>query len=214
MNAVLLALAVLLVGWFGIGTIWNVRKGSALMRWLQSGLPVLGERTTVRWLGSTAVEMTIREAKPPFEKVTLVIFLEPRDIPWMWIVSRPGGRRDTLILRGELRAAPAIDLEALDTASWSGKDALRAVKWLSLSRRDAPAGGGLTVFSGSDTALGLADPLLDLAGRAGLPLRRLSVRHAAPHLQLHVAAPGESASARALCDCFRALGERATHRSA
>jgi len=47
--------AVAVVAWFAAGTIWNVRKGSALMRWMQGGLSVLGGRTTVRWLGSTAV---------------------------------------------------------------------------------------------------------------------------------------------------------------
>lgn len=211
MTALLLALAILLVGWFSVGTIWNVRKGSALMRWLQEGLPVIGERTTVRWLGSTAVEMVIREAKAPFQKVTLVIFLEPRDMPWMWIFSRGGGRRDTLILRGELRAAPAIELEALDSRSWSGKDALRAVSSGNWSRQQPSDAAGLATFYGSDVALARADALIELAGRGGLAVRRLSVRRTAPHLQLHVAAPGGSASARALFDSFRALAERATH---
>ncbi len=74
----LAAVSVVVVGWFAAGTVFNIRKGTALMRWMQGGLPLLGERTTVRWLGSTAVEMVIRQAKAPFEQVTLVIFLEPR----------------------------------------------------------------------------------------------------------------------------------------
>lgn len=206
-----MALAILLVGWFSVGTIWNVRKGSALMRWLQPGLPAVGERTTVRWLGSTAVEMVIREAKAPFQKVTLVIFLEPRDMPWMWIFSRRFGRRDTLILRGELRGQPAIDLEAVDRGSWSGKDALHALSSGGWSVREPSGPGGLAIGYGSEAALGRADALIELAGRAGLAVRRLSVRRTAPHLQLHVEAPGEGASARALFDSFRALAERAQH---
>ena len=94
---------------------------------MQGGLPALGERTTVRWLGSTAVEMVIRDGKAPFAGVTLVIFLEPRDLPWMWAIGRSRGRRDTLIIRGLLRRAPAVELEALDPASWSGRDALPRV---------------------------------------------------------------------------------------
>ena len=96
------------------------------MRWMQGGLPVLGERTTVRWLGSTAVEMVIRDGKAPFASATLVIFLEPRDMPWMWALGRSRGRRDTLIVRGVLRRRPAVEFEALDPASWSGRDALPA----------------------------------------------------------------------------------------
>ena len=210
MTALLTGLAILLVGWFALGTIWNVRKGGALMRWLQTGLPAVGERTTVRWLGSTAVEMVIREAKAPFEKITLVIFLEPRDMPWMWVFSRRTGRRDTLILRGELRRPPAIDLEAIDLASWSGKDASHALSSGDLSLREPSRPGALAVY-GSEAALGRADPLIELAGKGGCAVRRLSVRRTAPHLQLHVDAPGEGASARALFDSFSALAERARH---
>ncbi len=119
-TVLLAAAAVAVVAWFAAGTIWNVRKGSALMRWMQGGadgeaggLRALGERTTVRWLGSTAVEMVIRDAKAPFTEVTLVIFLEPRDMPWMWALGRSRGRRDTLIIRAVLRRAPEFELEAL-----------------------------------------------------------------------------------------------------
>ena len=55
--------AVAVVAWFAAGTIWNVRTGRELMRWMQDGLPLLGSRTTVRWLGSTAVEMVIGDAR-------------------------------------------------------------------------------------------------------------------------------------------------------
>lgn len=210
MTALLTGLAILLVGWFALGTIWNVRRGGALMRWLQAGLPAVGERTTVRWLGSTAVEMVIREAKAPFEKITLVIFLEPRDMPWMWIFARRTGRRDTLILRGELRGPPSVDLEAIDPASWSGKDAAHALASGTLSAREPARPGGLAVY-GSAAALGRADALIELAGKGGFAVRRLSVRRTVPHLQLHVDAPGEGASARALFDSFSALAERARH---
>ena len=87
--------AVAVVAWFAAGTIWNVRTGRALMRWMQDGLPMLGERTTVRWLGSTAIEMTIPHGKAPFTDVTLVVFLEPRDLPWMWAIGRAQRRRDS-----------------------------------------------------------------------------------------------------------------------
>ncbi len=52
----ILALA-LVMGWFAVGIIWNIRRGNAVLRWLQTGLPRLGERTTLRWLGSSVVAM-------------------------------------------------------------------------------------------------------------------------------------------------------------
>jgi hypothetical protein len=200
--------AVAVVAWFAAGTVWNVRKGSALMRWMQGGLPVLGGRATVRWLGSTAVEMVIRAAKPPFTGVTLVIFLEPRDLPWMWAIGRGRGRRDTLIVRGVLRQAPVVEFEALDPASWSGRDALARVPPQWLLREAAPA-GGLVVHHASAGALARADDLLALAERAGLAVRRLSVRHAEPNLQIHLALPDARQPAHDFFEAVRALAKRA-----
>jgi len=103
--------AVVVVAWFAAGTIWNVHLGRETMRWMQDGLPLLGGRATVRWLGSTAVELVINEGKAEFAKATVVIFLEPRDLLW-WPLSRLRGRRDTLIIRGVLKRTPAVELDA------------------------------------------------------------------------------------------------------
>ena len=52
--------------WFALGTQRNIRIGNDLLRWLQRGLPLLGRRTTLRWLGSSAVELRIVEPAEPF----------------------------------------------------------------------------------------------------------------------------------------------------
>lgn len=200
--------AIVVVAWFAAGTISNVAAGRALMRWMQGGLPALGERTTVRWLGSTAVEMTIRDGKAPFASATLVIFLEPRDLPWMWALGRARGRRDTLIVRGVLRRTPALEFEALEPASWSGRDALARVppEWLV---REAGAPGEVVVHHASAAALGQAEAMLALARGAGLAVTRLSVRRAEPNFQLHVPLPDRRRPARDFFETVRALAERA-----
>jgi len=208
--------AVAVVAWFAAGTIWNIRKGSALMRWMQDGaeggLRALGGRSTVRWLGSTAVEMVIRDAKAPFASVTLVIFLEARDLPWMWAIGRSRGRRDTLIVRGVLRRSPAVgrltEFEALDPLSWSGRDALPRVprEW---QVRQAAADGEIVVHQESAAALEHADALLALARRAGLVVGRLSVRRTEPNFQLHVSLPDLRQPAHDFFEAVRTLAERA-----
>ena len=200
--------AVAVVAWFAAGTIWNVRLGRELMRWMQGGLPALGERTTVRWLGSTVVEMGIRDGKAPFAGVTLVVFLEPRDLPWLWALGRSRGRRDTLIVRGVLRRVPALELEALDPVSWSARDALSRVPREWPVRR--PAAPGRPVVHHADAAaLAQADALLAMAERAGLVVRRLSVRRAEPNFQLHVPLPDRRQPARDFFEAVRTLAERA-----
>ncbi|MGZ5094810.1 MAG: hypothetical protein ACXWIE_21340 [Burkholderiales bacterium] len=192
-----------MVAWFAAGTIWNIHLGRELMRWMQSGLPVLGSRSTVRWLGSTAVEMTIRDAAAPFAGVTLVIFLEPRDLPWMWALGRSRGRRDTLIIRGALRQAPTAEFEAFDPASWSGRDALPRVpqEW---PLRE----GNIVIRHESAPALAHAEALLARAQRTGLVIRRLSVRRTEPNFQLHVRLPDRRQQpAREFFETVHALAE-------
>ncbi len=202
-------LVALVMVWFAAGSIWNVRKGKSTLRWMQGGLHLLCERTTVRWLGTTAVELALSKPKPPFEETTLVIFLEPRDVPWLWGFSRSRGRRDGLILRARLRRAPHGDLEALDRPSFAGRDALRRMASERWSVREPEAAGALPVFYKVEGALPLAGDLLELARAAGMSVRRLSVRRAEPHLQLHIDLPAGSAPAAEFFAAVRTIGERA-----
>ena len=201
MNALIGICAVAVVAWFALGSIRNVSRGRALMRWMQGGLPLFGERAAVRWLGSTAVELVIREAKAPFAAVTLVLFFEARDLPWMWALGRLRGRRDTLIVRGDLRDAPTIDFEALDTASWSGREACRRIpaNWL---QHPAGAHDAMIVRLADAAALSRASALVSMAQRGARKVFRLSVRKVAPNFQLHVALPDVGQSA---CEFFGAL---------
>jgi len=203
----LIALVVLILAWFAVGTIWNVRKGSAAMRWMQGGLPLLGERTTVRWLGTTSVELSIQQAKPPFSQVVLVVFLTPRDVPWLWALAQSRGRRDTLILRATLRRPPSAELDAVDERSWSGREAMRRLEgsgWLPMPSVRAEAGGLLVRPSADRVA-----SLLELTRGAGIEVRRLSLRRGEPHLQLHLDLPPTSGKAEDFFRLLRSIGERA-----
>jgi hypothetical protein len=201
--------AIAVVAWFAAGTIWNVRLGREVLRWMQGGLPVLGQRTTVRWLGSTAVEMVIRDGSQPFAAATVVIFLEARDLPWMWAIGRSRGRRDTLIVRGVLRRAPTVEFEALDPGSWSGRDALPRVPSDWGVREAETAGDVVVVRHAGAAALARADALLELAKRAALTVKRLSVRRSEPNFQIHIALPDRRQPAREFFEAVHRLAELA-----
>jgi hypothetical protein len=200
--------AIVIVAWFAAGTAWNIQRGRQAMRWMQAGLRVLGERTTARWLGTTAVEMSIRAGSAPFASATLIIFLEARDMPWMWVLGRARGRRDILIIRGVLRRVPHLEFEALDIASWSGREALRRlpVEWSAHAVADT---GDVTVYGGDATTAERAGRLLTKARCAGLKVKRLSVRRAEPHFQIHVALPEEAQPAHGFFEAVQAIAERA-----
>jgi hypothetical protein len=209
MTAALIAAVTLVMGWFAVGSIRNVRRGSATLRWFREGLPLLGEKTTLRWLGTSSVELVLARAKPPFESVTLVIFLEPRDVPWIWAFSRWRGRRDTLIVRGQTRRLPSHDIEALSGGSWSARDAQRRIASESWPLESSAA--SLTIFTKADGDRPLAEALIGLARDAGMEVRRLSVRRQEPHFQLHVDLPAPTTPAEAFFKTLRVMAERATN---
>lgn len=212
MPELLIALVVIVLGWFGVGSSLNVRRGNAALKWLQGGLKQVGDKATVKWIGTTAVQLGLAAAKAPFEAAEIVIFLEPRDLPWLWAFSRFRGRRDTLILRGNLTTPPVEDLELLDPPSWSGRDALRSMKEERWSTREPTGPEALSTFHKYETALARADAFKPAVRALGVPGRRLSVRRNEPHFQLHTDLPAASVDAAGFFRTVRELAEMASRR--
>jgi hypothetical protein len=189
--AIVLLLAVML--WFTWGTQRNISRGNVLVRWLQSGLPVLGRRATLKWLGSSAVELGIVEPSRPFVEATVTVVLEPRDVPWFWAWSRRRGRRDFLILRARLERSPRLELEAGDEQGWTGRDGIRRLDedvWATADWRS----GELRVFHAAGTDPEQVRPLYDRLVAASGGVWRLSVRREPPHVEVHVRPPEPQSS--------------------
>ncbi|MFI5180401.1 MAG: hypothetical protein ACHQPI_03320 [Thermoanaerobaculia bacterium] len=212
MTGVLIGLVVFVLGWFAIGSSANVRRGNAALKWLQGGLRQLGDKATVRWLGTTAVDLGIASAKGPFEAANVVVFLAPRDMPWLWALSRARGRRDTLIVRGRLAHPPLEEIEILDGSSWSGREALRGMKDERWTVRELSTPGGLAAHFKFESAGTQAEALAACAAGAGATVRRLSVRRKEPHLTFHVDLPEKAADAAAFFRTIGELGEAASKR--
>jgi hypothetical protein len=186
---ILVVAVIVIMGWFAIGVIYNLRRGEALLKWIQNGLPSIGQRTTFRWLGTSVAELVIAHAKKPFRRLETLLVLKPRDIFWMTFLASLQGRSDIVIFRAQLTTAPLTDLELIDPKTWSGRAAwkqLQQRKWASTSYKDmqlwAPQG-----------LLDLAASTLD---RLTVPMEKLSPRYArfslrrdAPNLEVHVPFP-------------------------
>jgi hypothetical protein len=200
---------VLFVGfflWFAIGTQFNIRRGNAFLRWLQGGLPLIGRRTTMRWLGSSAVELVIAEPAAPFRHVTLILVLEPRDLPWLWAMTRTRGRHDLLIVRADLRSAPRADLEVAQADSWSARLPIQAGDaMVALEQVDWPAGrwGDVDARASSGVDRPRAVRAWAALDEASAGVTRMSVRRTVPHLEIHIRPPGESGPADRLLQAVR-----------
>jgi hypothetical protein len=182
--AVGLVLVVML--WFTFGTQRNIRKGNEVLRWLRDALPMLGPRTTLRWLGSSAVELGISEGTDPFRDVTIVVVLEPRDVGLLWAWARSRGRRDFVIVRGNLRRAPTGTVEIADPRGWTGRlDGPDESGWRSLR---SPGGGIVARAAGTIDDRAALDAWQRLDHASG-GVWRLTVQPVVPHIEVHVRPP-------------------------
>ena len=201
------------MGWFAFGVIYNLRRGDALLKWMQGGLPGIGQRTTFRWLGTSVAELVIAHAKKPFRRLETFLVLKPRDVFWMTIAAHFQGREDIVIFRAQLSTAPLVDLELVDPKTWSGRNTSQQVAQRKWESKDydglqlmAPQG---LLDLATRTIDGLAAPMRNLSPHYA----RFSLRRDAPNLEVHVPFPAYRTSDatqyfEALRDLARAIGER------
>ncbi len=205
----LFTLAVLVfLGWFAVGTQWNVRRGDAALKWLRSGLPLVGERTTVRWMGSSAMELKIGKASNPFRTAETIVIFEPRDVPFLWAISRLRRRRDTLIFRSQLRSAPAFELDAFDPMGWTVGSMERTLRSSNWQQQNLALAQPLLVYSTGQADPAVCKRIIELATHAGGELLRLSLHRNVPNLEVHWIMPDlETCSARDLYLKVRQVAE-------
>ena len=180
-TAILVILAV--VGWFAVGTQFNVRRGYKVLAWLQQGLKVLGERTSMRWLGSSVVELKIANAKAPFRSAAVTVVLEPRDVGLLWWFHHLRGRRDLLIFRGQLSSAPGFEFEALDPKGWSTRGVEQQVRFRNWNPVPLPDTSRLVAYCAGPAPS--AHELLGLVATPECPIIRLAIRRTEPNLEVH-----------------------------
>lgn len=171
--------------WFAIGTQRNIRRGNEVLRWLQDGLWLLGARTTMRWLGSSAVELGIGRGTPPFRDATVVVVLEPRDVPFLWAFARSRGRRDFIIVRANLIRAPRFSADVRDPSGWTGRGGVASANGPpdESLEVDWPSGRAVLATNADAPAVRASWDNL-VAASAGV--WRLSVQPVVPHLEVHL----------------------------
>lgn len=198
-----LAIAAILVVllWFAFGTQRNIRMGNDLLRWLQDGLTIVGQRTTLRWLGSSAVELRIAEANQPFREATILVVLEPRDVGLLWAWARWRGRRDFIIVRANLRAAPRYGVDARDPRGWTGTLEPDSDDWRQIDWPDPDVETRATAGADPTAVKAAWRAIEDATGG----IWRLTVQPVVPHIELHVRPPSRQVSSKRLVEPIREL---------
>jgi hypothetical protein len=210
---ILVVAVIIIMAWFALGVIYNLRRGDTLLKWMQAGLPGIGQKTTFRWLGTSVAELVIAHAKKPFRRLETLLVFKPRDVFWMTILAYFQGRDDIVIFRAQLSTAPFVDLELVDPNTWSGRGVL---KQITERRWESKIYQGLQLMAPK----GLLDLATNTLDRLALPMEKLSSRYArfslrrdTPNLELHVPFPAfRTLSAKQYFESLRelaqAIGER------
>jgi hypothetical protein len=210
---ILIAAVIVIMGWFAIGVVYNLRRGDALLKWMQNGLPGIGQKTTFRWLGTSVAELVIAHAKHPFRRLETLLVLKPRDVFWMTIMATFQGREDIVIFRAQLTTAPLVDLELVDPKSWSGRGILNQFadrRWENKPYQGlqllAPAG---LLDLATQTLDKLAIPMQKLSDRYA----RFSLRRDSPNLEVHLPFPGfRTLDAKQYFEALRGLARAISER--
>lgn len=211
---ILVVAVIVVMGWFAFGVIYNLRRGDAVLRWMQTGLPRIGERTTFRWLGTSVAELVIARAKSPFRRLETLLVLRPRDVFWMTILSAVQGRNDIVIFRAQLSTVPLLDLELADPKTWSGRSSLQQVArrgWESRTYQDLQlmAPKGLL-----DLAASTLDKLNGPMHKLSVRYARLSLRKETPNLEIHIPFPDyRNTESKNYFEALRGLAQAVSERN-
>jgi hypothetical protein len=207
LNPIYMVIAAIFVGWFAIGMIYNLRRGDAYMRWMQEGMPRVGERTTMRWLGSSVAEMIINKAKKPFRRLEILLVFPPRDVSFLWLWAALRGRRDTLILRGQLQSPVRVDLELADPGYWTGRTVISELSKRGWERR--PYQG--QVLLAPQGLLDLAQSELERLSPAMSALSRrygrFGLRRQNSQFEFHLPLPERGRASGEFFEALRAVGK-------
>ncbi len=196
-----------LLCWYLAGMQYNVRRSRRALKWIEQGLPVIGEKAALNWSGVSQVQIHVTQAKDPFRSADVVVQLKPRELPFWWFWQPRAPTHDLLILRAQLRHAPGFDLVSHSPRVPADEQLKRhgAGQWSAVQ-------GGLANAMNADIR-GAISPyavnrLIVQTTLEGMSLTRLMVYRAAPNLEVHYLLPKfEQVSPQRLFTILHQLGE-------
>jgi hypothetical protein len=177
-------LLAVLAGGYLLGAWLNRRRSKSLGVWLQAGLDVMGGQTFWKWIGtmSAGAQVKIVGARKPFRQAEIIYVLLTRELPPLWGIELLRGKRDTLVLRADLVANPARELEVVPFRGRLRTTLDQNAGTIPWQWQEMPAGLGLATRGdmGGQSALVIRKFL----ERYGPFIQRMSLRQRSPQLIL------------------------------
>lgn len=185
---ILLIIFLTLLLWYLMGMQYNIRRGRRALKWLEQGLPVIGEKAALNWSGVSHVQIQLTKAKEPFRSADVSIDLVPHEIPFWWLWKANAAKQNTIVLRAQLRTAPRFDLvshsphvSADEQLKRSGTGQWTAVQGGLANSMSADIRGSISPYA--------VNRLIMQTTLEGMTLTRLVVHRSAPNLEVHYLLP-------------------------
>ena len=159
------------------------------MRWVREGIREFGGEATWRRLGASGFQVTVEGTERPFKRIEMMILLESREIPLLWLFNRFRGQRDLMILKADLRTRPKTEMEIVHKRSWITKEVREAIDEKGWASGEIGHTNLIVARRGKDIAA-MAEKLSPLLLEHATYILRISLREASPHLLVNLSLSG------------------------
>ncbi len=191
----ILALTFAIGAGFIYGTIRNRRLQEHYLRALTPAILKVARHPSARRLGTSGYHVIATNARPPFKKIDVLIYLQPRELSVYWLFNVIRGRGDRVFMQIVLQRPPHVDVFA------GPKVTPPATKTSSWKQLPSPWEGPL--FATKNLTAAQEERLRALS--QVLPeVEQMSIQHTSPHINLITSAEFLNDPSRAQ-EVFRAL---------
>jgi len=184
-----IALSIALVIWYVVGAQMNRRRASYLLRWVREGIREFGGEATWRRLGASGFQVTVEGTERPFKRIEMMVLLESREIPLLWLFNRFRGQRDLMVFKADLRTRPRTEMEVIRGRGRIAKEVLKAVDEKNWVKGEIEDTNLIVARRGKDIAA-MAERLSPLLLEHAPYILRISLRKASPHLLANLSLSG------------------------
>jgi hypothetical protein len=115
-----LAAATLLVGWYWWFRLANRLRAAQILSWIERAFSGHGSVSRARWQGASHFRVDLRLGTSLFRSASLLVELEPRELPLTWLYSRVRKHKETVKFEAELEHRPGGNLY-IQKHHWSGR---------------------------------------------------------------------------------------------
>jgi hypothetical protein len=106
--------------WYSWFLRYNRQRSLQVLRWLESSLAGHGRVVGVQWTAPSRAQAQLRLAPGVFQRVSAVVQLAPRELPFRWLLSRLRREPELITFQADLDIPPEFNLE-VHNHRWCGR---------------------------------------------------------------------------------------------